>query len=108
MGGASPLAPTKLTFLSVAGLGELPGRRLALPLDPRQRGLVGLGPVGGVEPDDLGERRVVERADPAEERPDRVLVPRLRDRQSVEAKLARSGIQVGPSSLVRQLMDSAK
>jgi tetratricopeptide (TPR) repeat protein len=31
----------------------------------------------------------------------------LPDRQTVEAKLARSGIQVGPSPLVRQLMDSA-
>jgi tetratricopeptide (TPR) repeat protein len=31
----------------------------------------------------------------------------LPDRQAVEAKLARSGIQVGPSPLVRQLMDSA-
>lgn len=31
----------------------------------------------------------------------------LPDRQTVEATLARSGIQVGPSQLVRQLMDSA-
>lgn len=31
----------------------------------------------------------------------------LPDRQTVEAKLARRGIQVGPSPLVRQLMDSA-
>jgi len=29
------------------------------------------------------------------------------DRQTVEATLARNGIQVGPSQLVRQLMDSA-
>ena len=31
----------------------------------------------------------------------------LPDRQAVEAMLARNGIQVGPSPLVRQLMDSA-
>ena len=31
----------------------------------------------------------------------------LPDRQTVEATLARNGIQVGPSPLVRQLMDSA-
>ena len=30
----------------------------------------------------------------------------LPDRQTVEAMLARNGIQVGPSQLVRQLMDS--
>ena len=68
----------------IPGLRELAGRVLPGPVDPGEGQLVRPRPMGAVEPDDLGDRRVVHPPDLGEDLADRVLVPSLRIRVTLD------------------------